>query len=663
MTPSALLRRPLRCCGILLLAGLLATPLRAGSHAPLRQNLPTPRREVAAGALYVDAQRGNDQHLGQADSPLRSINAALTRVEPGQTIYLRSGTYYENVYAACAGSAAAPIVLSSYPGEQAIIDGSLPEFFTHPAAAWEPVENGAPGEYRTTRPYRNLHLVVGAFGDSMIGLQTYYHAADLRAQQQRVHFADLARKQEIDHDPLYCGPGVWYDQTTGHLYARLAHTDLPGVDNYLGETDPRRLPLLIAPFRSTPLTLDGARHLILRDLVIRGGGYDTVKMSLCENVTLDHVTIWAGTYGIRAFAVRQFTMTDSAIYGGIAPWVYRSDGAKRDYPSRPWRNLTRLNTHALLVSDAGREFSVYATPVNDQWVIEHCHFADGHDGLYLGGINARFAHNLVEDLQDDGLYLSQMYPRHLYTKTGATIDVDGNLFRRVNMPFAYGGMEDTRDTIYIHRNIVDNRWPLNVVRPSDQLPAAAPWCGMVTSDHGSPRWPTTRVYHNTFICATNQREAHMRLLTAVVNQPQRQVFNNLLIHLAGVPAYPRDLLPEKGGQADANLFWSPTLTAPQAASYFTAFRQSPVFEQSKQVYPPGFATHSLAADPRFVKLNTDTAADCDYRLQADSPAINAGIVLPADWPDAERQQDAAAPDLGALPLGAPAWTGGPRSVP
>jgi hypothetical protein len=41
----------------------------------------------------------------------------------------------------------------------------------------------------------------------------------------------------------------------------------------------------------------------------------------------------------------------------------------------------------------------------------------------------------------------------------------------------------------------------------------------------------------------------------------------------------------------------------------------------------------------------------DYRLQADSPAIAAGMVLPADWQDPRRPADGSRPDIGALPAG------------
>ena len=53
----------------------------------------------------------------------------------------------------------------------------------------------------------------------------------------------------------------------------------------------------------------------------------------------------------------------------------------------PARDITRFNTHALLVSDANREFSVYAYPFSDDWEIAYSDFSDAHDDLHPGTPN------------------------------------------------------------------------------------------------------------------------------------------------------------------------------------------------------------------------------------------------------------------------------------
>jgi hypothetical protein len=635
----------------------------AFSHPGLR-TLPPPReRPFAQGPVrFVDAQRGDDSHDGSAQRPWKTIGHALKHLGPGDTLYLRGGTYYEHVYLALAGTPQQPITLSSFPGEQAVLDGSWREFFEQPESAWEPWPQGAEGEFRSTRRYPNARDVVGSFGDSMIGLQTYYHVSDLRSPNELLDWEDWDRTQETDLKPLYVGPGVWYDQQTGYLHARLAHTHLPEpVPNYRGATDPRRVPLVLAPFAAVTLHLDGARHVRLHDLVIRGGGYTTVVLDHARDIELDNVTVFCGTYGIRAARTGPLRMIGSALYGNVAPWTFRGDGSKRDYPGRPHRNISRLNTHALLELDAGRESSVYATPFNDDWEIAYCDFTDAHDGLYLGAMNVHFHHNVVENLQDDGLYLSPMYFRHRLEQRDPVLRIEQNLFRGVLTALAFGGPEtQTRDQVFITRNIFDLRQRVPTGRPSTRRPEVGLSSGKVIGDHGSPPWPAMFIYHNTFVMADASRDAAMGTVGSTRHKLGRRVFNNIYVHLGRLPGYipPR---ADEDSVEDGNLFWSPGVDEKQAQALFAPFRASPQFDESRTLYPAGTSRHSLVADPRFLRLEADPRADNDYRLRPDSPAINAGVPLPEEWPDPLRSFDRGAPDVGALPAGAPPLRAGRRA--
>ncbi len=674
-TKSASMAGPLRCrpalCTLLLLLAAVhcarVPPANAGdpakpalSHTPLRAVPPPMKRPLAQGLVrYVDAQRGDDSHDGSQQRPWKTIRHALTQLAPGDTLYLRGGTYYENVYLALAGTPQRPITLCSFPGEQAVLDGGWREFFQRPHECWEPFAQGAPGEYRSRRPYPNVRNVVGSFGDSMIGLQTYDHASDLRSQNELLDWEDWDRPQETDWKPLYVGPGLWYDQQTGYLHARLAHTHLPEpVSNYRGPTDPRRVPLVLAPFASVALHVDGARHVRLQDLVIRGGGYTTVVLDHAADIELDNVTIFCGTYGIRAARTERLRMIGSALYGNVAPWTFRSDGSKRDYPGRPHRNISRLNTHALLELDAGRESSVYATPLNDHWEIAYCDFTDAHDALYLGAVNVHFHHNLVENMQDDGLYLSPMYYRHRLETRDPVVRIEQNLFRGVLTALAFGGTEtQTRDQVFITRNVFDLRQPVQTGRPSTRRAEVGLSAGKVIGDHGSPPWPAMFIYHNTFVMADASRDAAMATLGATRDKLGRRAFNNIYVHLGRLPGY----VPPRADEdcvEDGNLFWSPGVDDKLAQALFARFRGSPQFEESRALYPAGSSSHSRVADPRFLRLEADRQVDNDYRLRPDSPAIDAAVPLPAQWPDPLRSLDAQAPDVGALPAGVPALRAG-----
>jgi hypothetical protein len=153
-----------------------ASPLRADdpirSHPSLRKSPPPLKRPAPAGPVhYVDASKGDDAQDGTQPRPWKTIGHALRQLKAGDTLYLRGGTYYENLRVSLVGTSAAPITIASHPGEQAILDGGIRDFFEAPGDAWQPSAS-AQGEYRSKRSYPNLRNVVGAFGDSMIGLQT-----------------------------------------------------------------------------------------------------------------------------------------------------------------------------------------------------------------------------------------------------------------------------------------------------------------------------------------------------------------------------------------------------------------------------------------------------------------------------------------------------------
>jgi hypothetical protein len=221
---------------------------------------------------------------------------------------------------------------------------------------------------------------------------------------------------------------------------------------------------------------------------------------------------------------------------------------------------------------------------------------------------------------------------------------------------AFGGTEPNHDTVYFYRNVVDMRAPIWTGRPGAKNPKPSSQTGKLTGDHGSPPWSSMFTYHNTFVIASKGFTADMWMLRGAVNDRPRKVFNNIFVHSLQLPAV--NVIDSPDIQVDGNLYWHPGVQDKQAANFFTKYRASPAYEKSKKVYPPGFDTNSLVADPQFMKVGGDPFARNDYRLKQDSRAVNAGVVLPADWPDPLRKLDLGRPDIGAYPLGTEAWTFG-----
>jgi len=80
----------------------------------------------AAGVYYV-SPTGSDSNSGSASAPFHTLKKAFTTLRAGDKLYVRGGTYTEQVtgVSVAAGTASAPIVVQNYPGERPVLSGLL----------------------------------------------------------------------------------------------------------------------------------------------------------------------------------------------------------------------------------------------------------------------------------------------------------------------------------------------------------------------------------------------------------------------------------------------------------------------------------------------------------------------------------------------------------
>jgi len=82
--------------------------------------------QVISGARYV-SRSGSDSASGSQSSPWRTIQKGLLSVSAGQTLYVRGGTYTENVKVSASqmrpGTSSSPVRILAYPGERPVIQG------------------------------------------------------------------------------------------------------------------------------------------------------------------------------------------------------------------------------------------------------------------------------------------------------------------------------------------------------------------------------------------------------------------------------------------------------------------------------------------------------------------------------------------------------------
>jgi hypothetical protein len=604
------------------------------SHAPMRPLPVASKRLMSAGPSYfVDPSKGTDVGPGSVDHPWKTVNAAIGHLKPGDTLYLRGGTYYEMVAIRSIGTQAAPITIRSYPGELAIVDAGYPEFYKDPANAWEPVPGGAPDEYQSKKTY-TAGGGSGLFGDSMIPFQRYMTLDDLRSTNE-LYRPELENRSD-DKTGIYAGPGVKRDADTGKIHIRLAHTTLAGLgDNaYMGETDPRKLSLVIANSENA-LDIESAQNIIVQDLVFRGGARDTVRIENCANITLDGVTIYGNYSAMIVGKTDGFHVYNSALRGIAAPWHSRfvhKDRSKSGY----------------LFAGNGENFE-----------FANCELTDNHDGLQLYGIDGLLIHNcVIGNFNDDGIEPG------IRKAHGRTL-VYCNYISRLLSPFTAHGktpvpvVADEGSGMYVFRNVIDLREGTYEVPPTTPDPTGAYLhkpAVTIIHDHGSPLQDDYYVYQNTFLMQNGVfRNVYALSWACRTAQSIRRVFNNICVQVNGMPGTSFVVAPQDDFQADGNLSWSVKDGPTFKGDLFAKFRASEMFKNSKAKYPAGWTSNDLFASPDFVSFNEDYHQPSDFRLKPGSPAIKAGVPLPGNWPDQYRGADAAKPDIGALPSNAEPW--------
>ncbi len=634
-----------------------------GPPRPLPQ--PLAEEPLAERSRFVDALRGNDHNDGTFEHPWKSVQYAVDHLEPGEVLYLRGGVYYERVHLRRSGLPQQPIVIRSYPGELAILDGGVREFYEDPSASWEPVADGAHGEFVSTHSYLNRdtrrvprHFLPGArepflghegerplaFGflaDSMIPLHGYRRLRDLRADNE-------VFSGKSEEKPLYCGPGLWFNRQTGRIHIRLVPTRLPGLDqiSYRGPTDPRQARLAISVgFGDEVLRLNGVSHITIRGIVFRGAtGSPLIQIYGCVGIELDHITAYGGFPALLLDASRDVRIQHSAFRGNAAPWSSR---AHMKYYGTPSYQIILYNSQ----------------PLNENIEISWCEFTDDHDFAFLRFVrNLHFHHNYVDNFNDDGLECGPKLRNH-------TIYIYQNYIGRSLIPFSQHEIvpdespadHDPDSGVYIFRNLIDLRWGVYVApHESDPSGHFLHQEGHVASDHGSPIWPVLRFYHNTVIRRgpTFRNYFLFGLAAQGLRSTERDVFNNIFLQTESpmqvvMPAFAHPVHLREGG----NVLWS--LAADQTASVhpLDVFRRSMQFGESQKLYPPGWTSLDRWADPRLVDPSPmDTLPD--MRLGPHSAAVDAGVPIPGSWPDPLRAADTGNPDSGAIPAGLDGWAVG-----
>jgi hypothetical protein len=612
-----------------------AVPGQWLSHRPMRA-LPTASNRVIdeTSRAYFLSPEGDDARSGTSEGRAwRTLTRAARGMAPGDTLYLKGGHYWltSGYVFNTSGTAANPITIRPLPGELAILDCGYREFFERPDTAWEPCpasQGGVEGEYWSTRVYplnRRARVIAGNFGDSMVPLFRYATMIDLRSENE-FFFPALANNNYEDPTGIYCGPGAMWNPTTGRIHIRLAHThieQLAQVDylnhgedfdhNYTGETDPRNLPLILS--RSIELAFRSS-HIRVQDLVFQGQRRVEFGDPAAGHVDVhaDGVHVYAGPEPFGVLVGGGGKLLNAKIRGFDAPWTNRFTDKNR-------------TSHGVLVVLAGSNHEV-----------AHCEFTDHHDGVAMTEPNRTvdFHHNLVENMNDDALFLNPRHPTRV-------VRVWQNAFAGATsyLPFTGGGQgvgETDEAGCYIFRNFFDLRRQVYGSPPRGGEDSTIFRRGLLTNEHSNSVRPNVYFYHNDIALPDGRNQDwYMARWGDDYGQAVFKILNNILVQVIDRPQDRIRVLPAGGFESRSNLLWG--LRAGSSGKR------------------PG----DIHADPEFVRFTDDWRDGTDLHLLPGSPAIAAGAPLPEEWPDPLRPLDKGAPDIGAIPLDVVGTVFGPHA--
>ncbi|MGI9286894.1 MAG: hypothetical protein ACR2P1_16020, partial [Pseudomonadales bacterium] len=277
-----------------------------------------------AGTYYVSV-RGDDGNPGSLAQPWQTVNYALTRLRPGDTLYLRGGTYYEQVEVGVSGTASQPITIAGYAGEQTVIDSGFPEFQAPGNSDWELV-NGGRGEYRSKRSCQDKNIYtyvtgIAGYENERVALIPY---------QDIGHFRANTDSYAGSGSDFYVGPGTM--EIAGRCHIRLAKTTaMRNAEVRYGKVfasenaNPGAYGIVMSQAINT-LRVSGA-YLTFKDITFNQAKRTILLDPGAHHVRFEGITAWMGASTVQTYSsqVHHITITDSRILGDAPYWVFWSD--------------------------------------------------------------------------------------------------------------------------------------------------------------------------------------------------------------------------------------------------------------------------------------------------------------------------------------------------
>ena len=625
--------------------GILGTAIRTGSCFLLLAGMGA----AMQGNSYYVAPSGNNGGSGSMAQPWRTVGYAIPRLKPGDTLFLRGGTYFErDISVDIAGTSAKPITIRNHPGETPVIDAGLAEFRKKSNQDWE-LFNGQKGIYRSKKKYPGADEAYGYFGksDGSWRLVPYEEFGPLSTNNENY---------TESYPYFYCGPGVFWDKNDERIYVRLKHSkyEQPMGYNVPANTDPGKTPLFLFSDNDIFDIESSAAYLLIQGIHFRYGGTTLHFNKGSHHITVKDCDVLGGRYHILVRGgAHHLTFDGVRVPDTFPPWVARSD-VKRPSNGRP----------AHLMQGSGINLS----DAVDQIEIKNCEFYGLFDAIDCTGkpTNLRVTNNLFDTIRDDVMQMGT---------AGYDVEFAYNTIVRADMGVSWNGSgaapPNKIGTKYIHHNIIDTSTYYLYGRSDPNGLLGSKWMGpngdgMAT---GRPFGTHTKsamtgpdpwkIYHNTIVGADDVDDRGTGHCYYFVNSSAafpHEVYNNIFVQVDdhqiareprihdGSQIYDGNLYFRSAQGAGTPMFKDVTNGSKEYDFASLAhFKNSNIWNKTQEFYGPGWESSGIEADPML---------DSQYRPGKSGPAAFGAINLSSKaWPGLIGETH-----RGALP---PSWNQAP----
>lgn len=566
------------------------------------------------------------------------------RIQPGDTVWLRAGTYrsVNGFTIGFSGTRDRAVTWRAAPNERFELDGAIPEFVDTPATAWEPVSI-EPGHnlYRSTSVYPKARLYGGFIEIDGCWLPLAPHKNRDASKRFTLNWISSDHHNWRHPKPYYLGPGICNDpKAEGHLFVRLddstPEAQCRRTVAQIADPDPRHHALRISGADRFGIILKGNHH-VFEGFTEINNYYGAFRLLDETGITFRRVGGRVVFFGARLGRASHVRIEDPSFNGCMDP-------------ERWWISLIDIKgtQTAKLVRKCGLDYgAAHHVEVTGGF------FHDFFDGGLSQSAHDVEIHGVEFRCWDDAWQMAGSLYRidqHHNLYVGAGPSRDGTATDRPN---------PDPGTLWIHDNVVDtSRYRIFYYRFGrfKEDPTGIGWREPIAfSGHDSTgdRTIPWKLYQNTIVRGIGRNAPPPSDFVgigqfgndqAIVEAPH-EAYNNVILVRDGRPLA-RDTWVDTGAEIyDGNVYWG--WSNPSSSGFTSIWRrlhrsaglvngEAPkgsigdvdklrelARADSQVYYPPGWEASGLFVDPHL---------DADYKPRNMAVASGAVDLTGTGWP-------------------------------